>query len=85
MGKTKDKRAFEQGMGVGVSVWVCQELQRCLGFNAQHFPTTLSRVYGEWSTIQIANLTTVGSTGVNVGQHPCGMLLTPCKVHAPTN
>ena len=29
--------------------------------------------------------TTVGSIGVNMGQHPFGMLLTPCKVHSPTN
>ena len=32
-----------------------------------------------------ANLTTVGSIGVNMGQHPCGTLLTPCRVHAPNN
>ena len=23
--------------------------------------------------------------GVNMGQHPCGTLLTPCRVHAPMN
>jgi hypothetical protein len=29
--------------------------------------------------------TTVGSIGVNMGQHPCGTLLTPCRAHALTN
>jgi hypothetical protein len=29
--------------------------------------------------------TTVGSTGVNMGQHPCGMLSTACRTHALTN
>uniref|UniRef100_A0A4W5RCI8 Syntaxin-binding protein 5-like n=1 Tax=Hucho hucho TaxID=62062 RepID=A0A4W5RCI8_9TELE len=27
--------------------------------------------------------TTVGSIGVNMGQHPCGTLSTPCRVHVP--
>jgi hypothetical protein len=27
----------------------------------------------------------VGKIGVNTGQHPCGMLVTPCRVHALTN
>ena len=26
-----------------------------------------------------------GSIGVHMGQHPCGMLLTPCRIHAPMN
>ena len=29
--------------------------------------------------------TKVGIIGVNMGQHPCRMLSTPCRVHAPTN
>jgi hypothetical protein len=29
--------------------------------------------------------TTVGSIGVNMGQHPYGTLSTPCRVHTLTN
>jgi hypothetical protein len=29
--------------------------------------------------------TTVGNIGVQMGQHPCGMILTPCRVHDPMN
>ena len=47
--------------------------------------STVSCVYQEWFTIQrrFSELdTTVGSIGVNMGQHPCGTLSTPCRVHA---
>ena len=55
-----------------------------LGFSSY----TVSRVYQELSTIQRTSSqldTTVGSIVVNTGQHSCGMLSTPCRVHAPTN
>ena len=44
--------------------------------------STVLRVYQEWSTTQRASsplYKTVGSIGVNMGQHPCRML---CIVHA---
>ena len=44
---------------------------------------TVSRVYQEWSTTQRTPSqldTTVGSIGVNMGQHPCGILFTPHRV-----
>jgi hypothetical protein len=47
-----------------------------MGFSS----TTVSRVYQEWSTAQRTSSqldTTVGIIGVNMGQHPCGMLSTP--------
>ncbi|CDQ77046.1 unnamed protein product [Oncorhynchus mykiss] len=48
----------------------------------------VSHVYQEWPTTQRTSNkldTTVGSIGVNMGQHPCGTLSTPCRVHTPTN
>ena len=47
--------------------------------------STVLRVYQEWSTTQrtFGQLhTTVGCIGVNMGQHPCGTLLTRCRVYA---
>jgi hypothetical protein len=76
MGKTKDWSAFERGMVVSRTAML-------LGFSR----STVSRVYQEWSTTQRTPSqldTTVGSIGVNMGQHPCGMLSTACRVHAPT-
>ena len=55
-----------------------------LGFSC----STVSHVYQEWSTTERTSSqldTTVGSIGVNMGQHPFGRLLTPCRVHAPMN
>ena len=52
-----------------------------LGFSC----STASCEYQEWSTTQRTSIqlnTIVGSTGVNMGQHPCGI---PCGVHAQTN
>ena len=49
---------------------------------------TGSHVYQEWFTAKRTSSqhdTTMGSVGVNMGQHPCGMLLTHCRVHTPTN
>ena len=40
-------------------------------------------VYQDWSTTQRTSSqfdNTVGSIGVNMGQHRCGMLLTPSRV-----
>jgi hypothetical protein len=50
--------------------------------------STVSRVYQEYSTTQRTSShldTTVESIGVNVDQHPCGTLSTPCRVHALMN
>ena len=81
MGKTKDLSAFERGMVVGARhTGLCQELQRCWVFHS-----TVSRVYQEQSTTQRTSdqlETTVGSIGVNMGQHPRGTLLAPCRVHS---
>ena len=47
-----------------------------------------STVLREWSTTQKTSSqldTTVGSIGVNMGQHLYGMLSTPCRVHVLTN
>uniref|UniRef100_A0A4W5RST4 Syntaxin-binding protein 5-like n=1 Tax=Hucho hucho TaxID=62062 RepID=A0A4W5RST4_9TELE len=46
----------------------------------------ISCVCQELSTTQRTSSqldTTVGSIGVNMGQHPCGTLSTPCRVHVP--
>ena len=83
-GKTKDLSAFERGMvvGAGTPVWVCQELQRCWVF--LHTQDVSRMVYQEWSTTQMTSSqldTTVGSIGVSMGQHVCGILsipLSPC-------
>ena len=51
------------------------------------FSSTASCVYQEWSTTQRPSSqldTTVGSIGI-MGQHPCGTLSTPCRVHALAN
>ena len=86
MGKTKDLSAFEWGIVVGprrtgLSV---SRTATLLGFSR----STVSRVYqGRSSTQRTSSQldTTVGSIGVNMGQHPCGMLSTPCRVHALMN
>ena len=52
-----------------------------LGFSR----STVCRVYQEWSTTQRTSSQldrTVGSIRVNMGQHPCGTLSTPRRVHA---
>ena len=80
--QTKYLNAFERGMEVGARhTGVCHELQHCYtaGFNPR---STVSRVYQEWSSTQIISSqldTTVGSIGVNMGQHPSGMVSTPCR------
>ena len=76
MDKTKDLSAFEWGMVEGARhTSLCQELQRCWVFHAQQFPVCIKN--GPPPKGHPANLT-VGSIGVNMGQHPCGTLSTPC-------
>ena len=42
MGKTKDRSAFERGMVVGARcTGLCEELQHCWVFQAQHFPVCI--------------------------------------------
>ena len=81
MGKTKYLSAFEQGMVVGARrTGLGQELQIL-----QVFHQTVPCLYQEWSTTQRTSSqfeTTVGSIGVNMRQHPCGTLSTPCREHA---
>ena len=63
---------------------LCQGLQCCWVFPS----STVSHVYQDWSTTQRTSSqldTTVGSIGVKMGQHSCGTLSTPCRVHALTN
>ena len=84
MGKTKYLSAFERGRVVGArrNGW-CQELQRCWVFHAQQFPVCIKN--GPPHKGHAANLTTIGSIGVNMAQHPCETLSTPCRVHAQAN
>jgi hypothetical protein len=78
LGKTKYLSAFEWGMvvgarGTGLSV---SRTATLLDF----WCSTFSRLYQDWSSTQRTSSqldTTVGSIGVNMGQHPCGMLSTP--------
>ena len=80
MGKTKDLSVFEWSMVVGaMCTSLCQELQRCWVFHTQQFPVCIKN--GPPLKGHPANLTTVGSIGVNIDQHPCGTLTTPCSVH----
>ena len=72
-------RGYARRTGLNVS-----RTATLLGFSC----STVSRVYQEWSTTQRTSSklhTTVGSIGVNMGQHPCRTLSTPCRVHALTN
>ena len=63
MSKTKVLSAFERGIVVGARrTGLCQELQHCWVFHA-HVRPPKGRP---------ANLTTVGSIGVNMGHHSCG-------------
>ena len=84
MGKTKASKYLWTGMVAGArctGFW--QQVQWCWGFSR----SIISSVYQEGSTTQRTSNQldiTVGSIGVNTGQHPCGTLLTPCRVHVPT-
>ena len=69
--------AMHPGLGVSRTTTL-------LGFSQ----STVSCVYEEWSATQRTSRqidTTVGSFGVNMGQHPCGTLSTPCRGHAPNS
>ena len=85
MGQTKYLSAFEQGYGSRCQVHrFVSRTATLLGFSH----STVSCVYQEWSATQRISSqldTAVGSDRVNMGQHPCGTLLTPCRVHAPSN
>ena len=85
MSKTKDLRAFEQSMVVGARRTGLSVSRTLLGFSTLN---SFLCVYKEWSTTQWTSSkleTTVGIIGVNTGQHPRGMLSTPCRVHAMMN
>jgi hypothetical protein len=76
-----DLSAFEQGMVAGARrTALCQVLQRCWVFHDQQFPVCITN-----GPPTKGYPSTVGSIGVNMGQHPCGTLSTPCRVLAPTN
>ena len=88
-GETTSLSAFERGRIVGddsrcqMHLFVSRTAT-LLGFSR----STVSCLYQEWSTTQRTSSqldTTVGSIGVNMVQHPCGMLSTPCRVHALRN
>ena len=84
MGKTEKVSAFERGMVVVLRrTGLCQELQRCWVFHAQQFLVCIKNATPPKG--HPANWTTVGSIGVNMGQHPRGRLSTPCRVRAPMN
>jgi hypothetical protein len=71
------KNAFEQGMLVGARCTSLCNAATLLDFSR----STVSCVYQEWSITQMTFSqldTTVGSIGVNMGQHPCGMQ-SPCR------
>ena len=73
IGNAKNVSAFEQGMVVGVRhSGLCQELQRGWVSHTHQFPMYIKN--GPPSKGHPANLTTVGSIGVNMGQHPCKTL-----------
>ena len=85
MGKTKYWSAFERGMVVGAerTGLSVPRTATLLGFSR----STVSHVYQEWSTTQRTSSqldTTQRNIGVNTCHHPCGMILTPCRVHGPT-
>jgi hypothetical protein len=84
MGKIKYLRAFKWGMVVGARrTGLCQELQHCWVFYAQQFLVCIKN--GPPPKGHPANLTTMGSIGVNMGQHTSGTLSTPCRVRAHMN
>jgi hypothetical protein len=82
--QNKILNAFERSMVVGARrTGLYQELQRCWVF-----PCTTVYVFIKNSPPpkgHPANLTTVGTIGVNMAQHPCATLSTPCRVPGLTN
>ena len=86
MGKAKNGSAFEWRMVVGARRTSLSASRTAMVLGCSR--STASRMYREWATTQRTSCqldTTVGSIEVNMGQHPCGKLSTPCRVHAPTN
>ena len=82
MGKTRFKCLWT-GYGSRCTSLSVSRTAALLFFYAQRFP-----VYQEWSTTQTTTsqlATTMESIEVNMGQHRCGKLSTPCRVHAPMN
>ena len=85
MGKTKYLSVFERGMVVGArrTGLSVSRTATLLRFSCLQFPVCIKN--GPPSKGHPANLTTVGSIGVNMGQHPCWTHSTPCRVHTQTN
>jgi hypothetical protein len=83
MGKTKCLSAFERGMCSRCQAHWFEYVKNC---NSAGFFMLISfPLYQEWSTTQRTPKRQLDKTvGVKMGQHPCGMLLTPCRVHAQT-
>jgi hypothetical protein len=80
MGKTKDLGAFKRDMVVGARhTGLCQELQHCWVFHAQHFPVCIKNGQPPKGHPDLHYY------GVNMGQHHCETLSTPCRDHALTN
>ena len=80
MGKTKYWVTFERVMVVGARrSGLCVKNCNAAGFfTLDSFPC-VSRMVHHPNDILYSQLdATVGSIGVNMGQHPCGTLLTPC-------
>ena len=78
MGKTKDWSVFERSIGARHTGLSMSRIATQLALSR----STVSCVYQEWSTNQRTSSqleTTVGSIGVNMGPHPCGMLSPPCS------
>ncbi|CDQ82669.1 unnamed protein product [Oncorhynchus mykiss] len=77
--------AFKRGIVVGArrtSLSVSRTATQ-LGFSHNSF-LCISRMGHHPKHIK-PTLTTMGRIGVNMGQHPCGTLSTPCRVRARTN
>ena len=84
MGKTKAWSAFEWGMVVGTRhTGLSVKNEHSWVIHPQQFPVYIKNLSPPKG--HPANLTTVGSIGVNMDQHPCGMNSTPCRVQALTN
>ena len=77
MGKTKDLSAFEWGLVVGA-----RRTGLSVSRTATHTQQFLMCIKnGPPPKGHPADMT-VWSISVNMGQHPCGSLSTPCRVHA---
>jgi hypothetical protein len=77
MGKTKDCLAFERGMEVGAKLTCVR------GSRTATFPVCIEN--GPPPKGHPANLTQLWEALESTWAIPCGMLSTPCRVHASTN